>query len=67
METLDLEQAARFLRLHPEELRRRAKAGRVPAAKVGVLGISRSRPCRLSALVLCYASASVASDAGKGT
>jgi hypothetical protein len=35
METLDLEHAARFLKLHPEELRRRAKAGRVPAAKVG--------------------------------
>ena len=27
METLDLEQAAIFLKLHPEELRRRAKAG----------------------------------------
>ena len=27
METLDLEHAARFLKLHPEELRRRAKAG----------------------------------------
>ncbi len=26
---------AAFLRLHPEELRYRAKAGRVPAAKVG--------------------------------
>jgi hypothetical protein len=35
METLDLEQAASFLKLHPEELRRRAKAGTVPAAKVG--------------------------------
>lgn len=35
METLNLEQAARFLKLHPEELRRRAKAGRVPGAKVG--------------------------------
>ena len=35
METLDLEQAAHFLKLHPEELRRRAKAGTVPAAKVG--------------------------------
>jgi hypothetical protein len=35
METLNLEQAARFLKLHPEELRRRAKSGRVPAAKVG--------------------------------
>jgi hypothetical protein len=35
METLDLEQAAHFLKLHPEELRRRAKAGVVPAAKVG--------------------------------
>jgi hypothetical protein len=35
METLNLEQAAKFLKLHPEELRRRAKVGRVPAAKVG--------------------------------
>jgi hypothetical protein len=35
METLDLEQAAHFLKLHPEELRRRAKAGGVQAAKVG--------------------------------
>ncbi|MCX7185172.1 MAG: helix-turn-helix domain-containing protein [Nitrosospira sp.] len=35
METLNLERAAQFLKLHPEELRRRAKAGRVPAAKVG--------------------------------
>ena len=35
METLDLEHAARFLKLHPEELRRRAKVGVVPAAKVG--------------------------------
>jgi len=33
--TLDLKQAAHFLRLHPEELRRRAKAGRIPGAKVG--------------------------------
>ena len=35
METLDLKQAAHFLRLHPEELRQRAKAGRIPGAKVG--------------------------------
>jgi hypothetical protein len=35
METLDLEQAAQFIKLHPEELRRRAKAGLVPAAKPG--------------------------------
>ncbi|MDP2804310.1 MAG: helix-turn-helix domain-containing protein [Gallionellaceae bacterium] len=35
METLNLEQAAQFLKLHPEELRRRAKAGLVPAAKIG--------------------------------
>jgi hypothetical protein len=35
METFDLEHAAQFLKLHPEELRRRAKAGVVPAAKVG--------------------------------
>jgi hypothetical protein len=35
METLNLEQAALFLKVCPEELRRRAKSGRVPAAKVG--------------------------------
>lgn len=35
MESWTLEQAARFLQLHPEELRRRAKAGGIPAAKVG--------------------------------
>ncbi|WP_404813717.1 helix-turn-helix domain-containing protein [Acidithiobacillus albertensis] len=33
--TLDLEGAARFLHLSKEELRRRAKAGRIPAAKPG--------------------------------
>ena len=27
--------AAQFLRVHPEELRRRAKAGQIPGAKVG--------------------------------
>jgi len=35
METWNLEQAAHYLKLHPEELRRRAKAGLVPAAKIG--------------------------------
>jgi len=35
METLDLEAAARLLHIHPEELRRRAKAGIIPGAKVG--------------------------------
>jgi len=35
MVTLGLQQAATFLRCHPEELRRRAKAGVVPGAKVG--------------------------------
>ena len=35
METLGLRDAAAFLRCHPEELRRRAKLGVVPAAKVG--------------------------------
>jgi hypothetical protein len=35
METLDLKQAASFLKLHPEEVRRRAKAGLVPGAKLG--------------------------------
>src|ERR1700757_1836527 len=35
METLGLHDAAAFLRCHPEELRRRAKAGIIPGAKVG--------------------------------
>ena len=35
MRTLNLQEAAAFLRLHPEELRKRAKAGRIPGAKVG--------------------------------
>ena len=35
MVTLGLREAAAFLRCHPEELRRRAKVGIVPGAKVG--------------------------------
>jgi excisionase family DNA binding protein len=35
MQTLDLIGAAQFLRIHPEELRQRAKAGKIPGAKVG--------------------------------
>ena len=35
MKTLGLNEAAVFLRCHPEELRRRARAGVVPGAKVG--------------------------------
>jgi excisionase family DNA binding protein len=35
MNTFDLPEAAAFLRCHPEELRRRAKAGQIPGAKVG--------------------------------
>lgn len=35
MNTLTLIEAAAFLKLHPEELRRRAKLGLVPGAKVG--------------------------------
>src|SRR4051812_44102113 len=35
MQTLSLIEAAAFLKLHPEELRRRAKRGFAPGAKVG--------------------------------
>ncbi|MFD2365821.1 helix-turn-helix domain-containing protein [Pseudoduganella sp. GCM10020061] len=35
MGTLDLQQAARFLRMHPEQVRRRAKLGLLPGAKPG--------------------------------
>lgn len=35
MRTLNLREAAKSLHLHPKELRQRAKAGRIPGAKVG--------------------------------
>lgn len=35
MQTLNLLEAATFLRMHPEELRRRAKLGHIPGAKPG--------------------------------
>mgnify|MGYP000591334077 CR=1 FL=1 len=35
MLTFTLEEAARFLKMHPEEVRRRAKAGIIPGAKAG--------------------------------
>lgn len=35
MKTLTLNEAAQFLKMHPEEVRRRAKAGVIPGAKVG--------------------------------
>ena len=33
--SLTLPEAAAFLKIHPEELRQRARAGRIPGAKVG--------------------------------
>lgn len=35
MRTLDLQQAAVFLKMHPEEVRRRARLGQLPGAKPG--------------------------------
>lgn len=35
MKTFDLKQAAAFLRCHPQELRARAKAGKIPGARIG--------------------------------
>jgi len=35
MKTLDLSEAAAFLKMHPEEVRRRAKLGLIPGAKAG--------------------------------
>ncbi|HYL89760.1 MAG TPA: helix-turn-helix domain-containing protein [Burkholderiales bacterium] len=35
METLDLRGAAAFLKMHPEEVRRRARLGQLPGAKAG--------------------------------
>lgn len=35
MKTLNLQQAAEFLLMHPETLRKQAKNGQVPARKVG--------------------------------
>jgi len=35
MRTLSLQEAGEFLRMHPEEVRRRAKLGKLPGAKPG--------------------------------
>ena len=35
MKTLNLQQAALFLHVHPETLRQAARSGRIPGAKVG--------------------------------
>lgn len=35
MHSLSLIEAADFLKIHPEELRRRAKAGYIPGSKIG--------------------------------
>lgn len=35
MKTLSLSEAAAFLKMHPEEVRRRTKMGRIPGAKAG--------------------------------
>jgi excisionase family DNA binding protein len=35
MNTIGLEEAAKFLKIHPETLRRKARAGEVPGRKVG--------------------------------
>lgn len=35
MKTLDLHEAAALLKLHPDTLQRRAKAGEIPGAKPG--------------------------------
>ena len=35
MKTLSLQDAAAFLRIHPETLRQAARTGRIPGAKVG--------------------------------
>ncbi|WP_141192949.1 helix-turn-helix domain-containing protein [Cupriavidus metallidurans] len=35
MRTLDLQEAAAFLKMHPEEVRRRAKRGQIPGGKAG--------------------------------
>ena len=67
VETLGLQQAATFVRGHPEELRRRAKAGQIPGAKVGRAWVFLEDDLAgLPALSLCSASASVASDTEKG-
>ena len=66
MRTLGLEEAAQFLLMHPEELRRRAKAGIIPGAKVGRAWVFLEDDLAVPAFALFSASASAASDAGKG-
>ncbi|MES2902324.1 MAG: helix-turn-helix domain-containing protein [Pseudomonadota bacterium] len=35
MDTFDLIEASKFLKMHPEEVRKRVKQGRLPGAKIG--------------------------------
>jgi hypothetical protein len=50
MHTLNLKEAATFLRMNPATLRQKAKTAVTPGAKAGeVLGVYRSRSCTLSA------------------
>ena len=67
MQTLGLKQAAAFLRCHPEELRRRAKAGVIPGAKVGRAWVFLEEDLAAYLRSLYFsATASVASDTEKG-
>ena len=67
MKTLDLTAGSGLPALHPEELRRRAKAGHIPGAKVGRAGSFMDDDLAAYVpLALCSASASVASDTEKG-
>lgn len=56
MRTLVLREAAAFLKIHPEELRRRAKLGQIPGARWAAPGCSSrmilSSTCARSMLAL---------------
>ena len=46
MQTLDLHQAAAFLKIHKETLRRKAASGEIPGAKPGKSWYTRRSRCR---------------------
>lgn len=44
MRTLDPNEASAFMRMHPEEVRTRAKRGLIPERKPGAAGVSSTVP-----------------------
>ena len=54
MKTLDLQEAAAFLRMNPETLRQKTKAGIIPGAKPGKSWVYVYRPHQMRPIGLMH-------------